>query len=147
MKDKGREKLGWLAIPLLFFWAFIAAVNLFALFWENIISALLFTTGGWANGWPLGISYPVALSIGGSLCVAAMLLTAATAAGAALGFCFALFQVSWRRQVAIGLWCFSIAAAVILCLSCLSFIYFYARADSTPLDIEDEPKATSRSDL
>jgi hypothetical protein len=128
MKDNRQGRPGWLLFPLALLWLFIAGVNIFALFWELVVSFSLFTTGGWANDWPLDISYEIALSTGCALYVALMLWTAATVAGSVLGCCCALFRLSWRRQASICIWCFSIAAVVVFCLRFLMFVYVYALA-------------------
>jgi hypothetical protein len=120
---------GWHAVAAAVVWLIVEFQCIVALAVEFVVAVSLFTTGGWANGWPFGIGYRTALSVGSTLYVTFMFWTAASAISAVLGFVCALLQVGWRRQGVLFARWFVIALALALCVEFVVFIYVYLNVD------------------
>jgi hypothetical protein len=106
-------------------WMSIAVVAIVILIFEYLLGWFIFFSPGWANGWPDSLSYQLKLSVGITGYDALMLITAAYAAGAIVGFVCALFRVGETRRFAFYIRWLWFAAFVILCLSIVRFPYFY----------------------
>jgi hypothetical protein len=124
MKCKNTGKPGRLMLALMCIWVACAAV--FFLFVENMLGWFLFFSPGWANGFPFGLSFHTVLSVGMTCQILLMLMTAAAAIAAIVGFICTLLGVEWEylgRGHRIWLW----FAALILCISAGIFTVVYAR--------------------
>ena len=119
---KRNGKPGRLMLSLMCVW--IAGLAAFGLFVEGIAGAFLFFTAGWANGWPLGLSFQTVLSVGITGYYLLLLMTAAVGVGAIVGLICILLRVEEKYESLVYrrlLW----FALLFLCLGAFIFLCVY----------------------
>jgi hypothetical protein len=126
MKSQTASRVPWPSLALL--WFFVAAFSACALFAEFFVSAFFFFSPGWANGWPFGLSFQLALAIGVTIWCAVMLMTAAAGLGAIIGFVCALFRLGEKRGIRVYCIWLGVAAAITLVVSIGIFASTYTDA-------------------
>ena len=107
-------------------WLVIVVVAAACLAGEILFGCAWFFSPGWANGGPFGLSFQTVLSTALTGWISVMLMTAATTAGAIVGFFCAALEVGQRharRVYHVWLW---FAGVVILGLSIWVFLRLYS---------------------
>jgi hypothetical protein len=113
---------------MVLYWIGIAALAGFWLAGEWLFAFFLFFTAGWANGWPLGLSFQLVLSVVMTGYMSLMLMTAAIGVGAIIGYLAASAGVREARQWQLYRRWLCFAASVIVCLGIIVFFGLYAWA-------------------
>ena len=126
MKSQTTGGVPWPSLALL--WFFVTAISACALFAEFFVGALFFFSPGWANGWPFGVSFQLALATGVTIWCAVMLMTAAAGLGAIIGFLCTLFRLGEKRGIRVYCIWLGVAAAITLVVSICIFASTYADA-------------------
>ena len=112
----------WMAL----YWVGVAGMAVCWLVDEWMFGFFLFFTVGWANGWPLGLSFQSVISVVMTGYSVLILMTLATGAGAIIETFAALAGVNEERQAQLFIRWLYFSAAVVLCLSVIMFYGIYA---------------------
>jgi hypothetical protein len=122
MRGKSTGKPRRLMLALMCIW--VAGMAVVGLFIGNILGSFLFFTGGWANGWPFGLSSRTVVSVAATGYYLLLLMTAAAGIGAIVGLLCTLLGIRWEH-VGRGYKPWFWFAVVFLCLSAGLFLYIY----------------------